>query len=350
MKNENVKPKDNHCATCGLPASFPGIRFDSENVCNFCADYRGREYQQDKKTEYQLKFESLIKKYRGQANYDALMCYSGGKDSTYTLTLLREKYELNVLAVSFDNGFIPEQTLFNIRNVVEILGVDYISIKPRFDVLARIFRYCADNNVYPAKALERSSAICTSCMGIIKYSALRLAIEKKIPFIAYGWSPGQAPINSSILKNNANMVRMMQNTLYDRMHQIVGDAINPYFLEEEHFIGLGDIPYNINPLAFLDYDLDAIQKSITRFGWKRPTDTDANSTNCLLNSFANVVHKQKLGFHPYAFEMANLVREGYMDRTTALKRLYQQENPDTLKLVKKKLQLKTDPGTTNRSM
>jgi hypothetical protein len=342
LKDENVKPLDKHCATCALPASFPGIRFDSKGVCNFCADYSGIEYQEAKKTEYRLKFESLIKECQGQSTYDALMCYSGGKDSTYTLTVLREKYKLNVLAVSFDNGFVPEQTLLNIRNVVENLDVDYITIKPRFDVLARIFRYCADNAVYPAKALERSSAICTSCMGIIKYSALRLAIEKNIPFITYGWSPGQAPIHSSILKNNAQMVRMMQKTLYNRLHQIVGDVIQPYFLEDKHFNGSGYFPYNINPLAFLDYNIEAIYKSIKRFGWKRPKDTDANSTNCLLNSFATVVHKQKLGFHPYAFEMANLVREGYIDRTTALERLYQQENPHILKIVKKKLRLKGD--------
>jgi tRNA(Ile)-lysidine synthase TilS/MesJ len=268
------------------------------------------------------------------------MCYSGGKDSTYTLAVLREKYKLNVLAVSFDNGFIPDQTMLNIRNVVENLCVDHIMIKPRFDVLARIFRYCAKSNVYSSKAMERSSAICTSCMGIIKYSVLRLAIEKNIPFIAYGWSPGQAPIHSSVLKNTPQMVRMMQEKLFNPLHQIVGDLIRPYFLEDKHFNGLGEFPYNINPLAFLDYNLEAIYKDSKRFGWIKPKDTDASSSNCLLNSFANVVHRQKFNFHPYAFEMANLVREGYIDRTTALIKLYQPENSQTIKIVTKKLRLK----------
>jgi hypothetical protein len=222
---------------------------------------------------------------------------------------------------------------------VEKLGVDHIMIKPRFDVLAKIFRHCAVNDVYSRKALERSSAICTSCMGIIKYSALRMAIEKNIPFIVYGWSPGQAPIHSSILKNNSQMARMMQKALYDWLFQIAGDVIRPYFLEERHFITPGFFPYNINPLAFWDYNIEAILANIQRFGWEKPKSVDANSTNCLLNSFGNVVHKQKLGFHPYAFEMANLVREGYVDRITALKRLQQQEDPCTLEIVKKKLGL-----------
>ena len=33
---------------------------------------------------------------------------------------------------------------------------------------------------------------------------------------------------------------------------------------------------------------------------------DANTTNCLLNSFANTNHMERYGFHPYVFELAKL--------------------------------------------
>jgi tRNA(Ile)-lysidine synthase TilS/MesJ len=265
------------------------------------------------------------------------MCYSGGKDSTYTLAVLKEKYGLNMLALSMDNGFLPDRTLVNIRNVVEQLGIDHIFIKPRFDVLAKVFLYIANNDVYPAKALERASSICNSCMGIIKYYALRLAVEKEIPFIAFGWSPGQAPINSSIMRNIPQMVRQMQKTIYDPLFKIAGNDINPYFLEEKHFNDSYHFPFNIHPLAFLDYDIDAIYSDIARLGWKKPEGLDANSTNCLLNSYADFVHRQRMGFHPYAFELANLVREGNLDRIAALKRLEEPDDSSTISLVKTKL-------------
>jgi hypothetical protein len=337
MENMNGKSSDKYCITCTLPESFPGIWFDDRGVCNFCLDFEGIESQESRKLDYKLRFETLIKKYRGQSSYDTLMCYSGGKDSTYTLALLREKYQLNVLAVSFDNGFLPEQTLLNIHNVVEELGVDHIMVKPRFDVLARIFQYCADNDVYPPKALERSSAICTSCMGIIKYSALRIAIEKEIPFISYGWSPGQVPISSSVLMNNPQMVQMMQKALFNPLFGIVGDDIKPYFLEEKHFGGPIHFPYNINPLAFLDYNLEVIYQDIKKLGWKRPENVDANSTNCLLNSFGNYIHKRHFGFHPYALELASLVRSGYLPRETAIARLREEEDPHIVQMVKEKI-------------
>jgi len=330
------------CAKCALPETFPGIQFNEEGVCNLCLDFKGTESVQTRKAEYREKFEALIKEYKGSGTYDVLMCYSGGKDSTQTLTILKEEYELNVLAVTLDNGFLPNQTFENIRTVAEKLGVDHIFLKPRFSMLAKIFRHCAKNDVYPPKALERASAICTSCMGIVKYSTLRIALEKDIPFVAYGWSPGQAPVTSSIIKNNPSMVKIMQKSLYDPLYQIAGSEIRPYFLEDKHFEGSYRFPYYVHPLAFLDYNEEAVYQNISRLGWKPPEDVDANSTNCLLNSFGNVVHKQRLGFHPYALEMANLVREGYLDRSTALERLNQQEDPNIVAMVREKLAVTED--------
>jgi len=91
--NSNLK----HCNTCGLPESFPGIHFNNECICNFCINFQGLEYENNKREEYSQKFESMVKEYKGKSTYDALMCYSGGKDSTYTLIVLREKYNLKVL-------------------------------------------------------------------------------------------------------------------------------------------------------------------------------------------------------------------------------------------------------------
>ena len=326
------------CTKCVLPETFPRIHFDKEGVCNFCLNYKGQRKDQITKAKYKDRFETLIKKFKGGCTYDALMCYSGGKDSTETLAILKREYNLNILAVSIDNGFLSNQTFKNIRSVVETLGIDHIFLKPRFDTLKKIFRYCTENEIYSPKTLERASVICTSCMGIIKYGTLRIALEKAIPFVVYGWSPGQAPITSSIIKNNPQMVKSMQKALYNPLYQIVGDEITPYFLEEKHFSSSYFFPYYIHPLAFLDYNEEAVYHNISLLGWKLPEDVDANSTNCLLNSYANVVHKRHLGFHPYAFEMANLVREGYIDRNIAIKRLNQQENHYIVRIVKNKLE------------
>jgi len=328
-----------YCSRCVLPETFPGIRFDKQGICNFCLSFKGKEIQKKRKLEYSERFEKLIQDHKGKRKYDALMSYSGGKDSTFTLLILKKKYKLNTLALTFDNGFLPEQTLKNIRIVVVKLGVDHILFKPRFDLLRRLFRGCSREDVFPSTTLMRASTICTACMAIVKFNALCLAIEKKIPFIVFGWSPGQIPLASSIMKNIPQMLRTMQDAVLTPLVSLTGDEIRAYFLTEEHLKNFNFFPYNISPLAFLEYDEKKILKEVNRLGWEAPQDVDSNSTNCLLNSFANIIHKKKHGFHPYAFELAKLVREGNLNRSEALQKLNQSESPRTVKYVKKKLGL-----------
>lgn len=330
----------NRCIKCILPETFPGIRFNEDGVCNFCLEFKGLKNLEEKKMEYTKKFETLVNEYKGKNSYDALMCYSGGKDSTYTSIILKNEYKLNILAITFDNGFVSDQAFRNIKSVVESVGIDHIIIKPRFDILKKIFVECTDHSIYSSKTIERASTICTSCMGFVKFSALRMAIEKNVPFITFGWSPGQAPITSSIMKNNPQMLKMMQEAIFEPLYHIAGDAIKPHFLEEKHFNGSYRFPYNIHPLAFLGYSEEKVYETIYEYGWRAPQDTDANSTNCLLNSYANVVHKQQFHFNPYSLELANLVREGYLTRESALEKINKIEDPETVAFVQKKLGLR----------
>jgi len=119
------------------------------------------------KAEYRERFEHLIREQRCRSGYEVLLCYSGGKDSTFTLAVLKERYGLNVLALTMDNGFMSPHAMTNIRSVTDRLGIDHLLFAPRFDTLASIFRECAQRNIYPPKTLERASAICTSCMSIV---------------------------------------------------------------------------------------------------------------------------------------------------------------------------------------
>jgi tRNA(Ile)-lysidine synthase TilS/MesJ len=328
------------CKICVLPETFPGIKFNPQGICIYCQEFKGREDLEKSQAKYKARFEELLEKYQGKGSYDGLMAFSGGKDSSYTLAILREEYDLRILALTFDNGFIPDITFKNIRNVCEKLEVDHLLFKPKFSLLKKIFLRGMQSDMYSPKTLERASTICTSCMGLVKFFSLRLSLEKEIPFITYGWSPGQAPISASIFKNNATMLESMQKALKQPLAEIGGKEIDPYFLEQRHFALKDKFPYNISPLAFLEYDEEKIFAKMEKLGWVKPQVTDSNSTNCLLNSFANIVHKTQFNFHPYAFELAKLVREGYMKREEALERLSQPEDEQTVRMVKEKLGIK----------
>jgi len=325
------------CSRCVLPENFPGIEFDDQGVCSFCRSQKQKESRQAMREKNERKFLKLIGEHRGRSSYDCLVAYSGGKDSTYTLHLLKERYEMRALALSYDNWFQSEKALQNIRTLVKQLRVDHITILPRFDVLERILHAVVTHNIYSRKALERASCICTTCITLIRFACFQVAIEKDIPFVVFGMSPGQAPLSTAVVKTNAQMVRRTQEAILQPLRPHVGNHLNAYFLEERHFQHAERFPYSINPLAFMEYDEEAIFRTVQSLGWVKPDDTDRNSTNCLINSLANQVHLDTFGYNPYASELAELVREGVMERKVALKRLNQPQCTKTIEGVKRAL-------------
>jgi len=322
-----------------LPETFPGIEFDEEGVCNYCLRSKSSERLGKTMKKYRDKFEKMISENRTRGGYDAIMAYSGGKDSTYTMFVLKKEYNLSILALTMDNGFISPKSLDNCRKVVEGLGIDHMIFKPRIDILSTLFGKGEEEDFFASrKGLERASTICTTCMSIVKFIALRRAIEGDIPFIFYGWSPGQAPVEASIFRNNPAMIEQMQAAMLEPMREIAGQEVENYFLAEKHFQMADRFPYNISPLAFLEYDEDHIMEQISSFGWERPDDTDPNSTNCLLNALGIRAHLDRHHFHPYAFELAGLVRDGYMQREEAIERLEEEPDPAIINAVSKKIE------------
>ncbi|MFA5118298.1 MAG: hypothetical protein WC695_05540 [Candidatus Omnitrophota bacterium] len=324
------------CTKCILPETFPGINFDEKGVCNFCRGFKKEELMEEKET-YLAKFKELIAQCKGKSDYDCTVSYSGGKDSTYTLYLLKEVFKLRVLPLTFDNGFVSDQAFKNIRTVTENLGVDSIVYKINFHLLKKIFAAGIKESMYSSKALERASTICNSCIGLIKFSFLKIALEKRIPMMGWGWSPGQSPIRSSIMKINPALFKASQETYRKPMHQVAGDELNRYFLNEEQFARNEDFPYNVSPLAFMEYNETKIIEKIKTLGWIFPEGLDSNSTNCVMNSYANLVHIERFGFHPYVYEIAGMVRSGEMGRNEGLEKMKENANADSVESVKKRL-------------
>jgi len=328
------------CTRCILPSTFPGISFDEEGVCNHCRAYKPESASDAVKRRYEEKFLALIQEQRRSTTYDVLMAYSGGKDSTYTLSLFVNRYGLKVLALTFDNGFISERSFVNMRNVTETLGADHLVLRPDPALLRRIFRAAAQQELYSPKTLERASTICTSCIGLVKAVTLRTALEKGIPFVGFGWSPGQAPIQASVMRTNAALTRATQQAIAGPLEGLagVGAEVARYFVTEEQFAAPDRFPWNIHPLAFLEYDEEKLVEKIQEFGWEKPLDTDTNSTNCLLNAYANQVHKNRYQFHPYVWEIANMVRSGVMTREMGREKIEAEEDPRMVEYARQQLE------------
>ena len=164
-----------HCSKCGLPETYETIEFDEFGVCNIC---RQQEYKQDKVDWAKRKrmLDELVAEYRGKYDYDCIVPFSGGKDSTFTLFYLVKEYKLKPLVVQFNHGFMRPNLMANNERTFKSLGVDVISFTPNWKVVKRLMR----------EALVRKGDFCWHChTGIFSYP-MHLAIKFNVPLVFWG--------------------------------------------------------------------------------------------------------------------------------------------------------------------
>lgn len=163
------------CGSCLLPETYETIEFDQKGVCNIC---RGKQVRDEKIdwTARKLKLDELIERHRGKNDYDCIIPFSGGKDSTYTLWYLMREYKIKPLVVRFDHGFMRETLIENNTRTFKKLGVDVINFTPNWRVVKRLM----------LESLRRKGDFCWHChTGIFSYP-MHIAVKFNVPLVFWG--------------------------------------------------------------------------------------------------------------------------------------------------------------------
>ncbi len=323
------------CRKCLLCDNIPSVKIDGSGICNYCIASSGSRKNAPETDE---EFSALLDKYKNR-KYQVVMAFSGGKDSTYVLKLIKEKYDADILAITFNNGFISESSLRNINTVTDYLGIDSLIVKYPAEKLIDAFKFAQDNKIFPVTSLERASSICNLCIMLIKNMVYYEAIMRDIPIICFGWTPGQVETDKPLLKLDYRMISKVFDNTKNSIVGGLGSGYDKYFLNAGFLEENEDrIPYLYYPFVKDSYDENRIIDEIRQIGWNPPENTDGNSSNCLLNSYANQSHIDVFGYHPYAFEISSMVRSGYMTREEGAAKLEKAKNDNTYELIEKRFQ------------
>jgi tRNA(Ile)-lysidine synthase TilS/MesJ len=262
--------------------------------------------------------EAAFNAHRGARPYECVLAYSGGKDSSYTLKLLTEQYQLRCVAVTIDNGFLSEDTLANCRAVCGSLGVDHLLFTPSRNFMQRMYRTSVEHeDVHAAAAIQRASSICNSCISLVNTYILQKALELGAPLVAGGYLAGQLPRDASVMKLRPGQMVKMRTSMVNRFVRFFGEEARPYFELTRAGEDATRELIVVNPMLGLSVREDEILASLEPLGWKRPRDTGVTSTNCRLNDLGVYMHSRRHGFHPYALEIADQLRHGLMTREEA---------------------------------
>lgn len=317
------------CTRCVLPATFPGISFDAAGVCSYCLAAADQLEMAEERRRLRTRLEEAIAASRGQGEYDCIVAFSGGKDSTYTLQQLVRTYQLKCLAVTIDNGFVAEQARQNCQTVTAALGVDFMFFRPAPDFMARMYRTSVTGGgVQTPASIKRASAICNSCISLINNLMVKFALQHGAPLIAGGYIGGQVPKNMAVLDLNLIQQERMRAPHREQYTQLFGPAAAQFFFIRESLLEqqpAGRVTV-INPMLTVALSEQEIIAAIGELGWTPTTDTGRHSSNCRLNDLGIAIHFRQHGFHPYVFEVAEQVRSGLLSRAEALEKV--QHIPD----------------------
>jgi len=164
-----------HCKRCLLPETYETIEFDEHGVCNICRSFETKDESIDWKAR-KASLDSLVEKYRGKYDYDCIVPFSGGKDSTFQLYYLVKEYKLKPLVVRFNHGFMREVIDDNCTRTLKNLGVDVIEFTPNWHIVKKLM----------LESFRRKTDFCWHChTGIYSYP-MRIAVKFNVPLIFWG--------------------------------------------------------------------------------------------------------------------------------------------------------------------
>jgi N-acetyl sugar amidotransferase len=155
----------------------PTLKIDAEGVCDAC---RWNEWKRSQRVDWEDREKQLLalldKHRRTDGGYDCVCPGSGGKDSIYAAHVLRYKYGMNPLTVTWPPILYTDIGLRNFRNWLEIGGFDNISFKPNGRVHRLLTRLAIENLLHPFQSFIIGQ----------KNLAPKLAAKFDIPLIFYG--------------------------------------------------------------------------------------------------------------------------------------------------------------------
>lgn len=312
------------CIKCILPESFPGISFNQYGVCIYCTESLTENELMEQRKKLKELMEKEIENKKDIGEYDCIVAFSGGKDSSFTLMQLVRKYKLNCLAVTINNDFLSDQAVKNCYKVTEALGVDFLFFKPAPSFMKNLYKTSIlTGGIQSQSALKRASSVCNSCINLINNYMIKIALLHKAPFIAGGYIGGQVPSNAYMLNLNLIQKESIKKSFAKKYTQLFGERSSKFFFIREDLIDQNqksDITV-INPMLTISLKEEEIIDSIKELGWEMSNDTGKNSSNCKLNDLGIAVHFKKHSFHPYELEVAEQVRNGFLSREDALKKI-----------------------------
>lgn len=217
------------------------LRINEEGVCDACLHADEKARIDWKRREDELL--TLLDKYRRKdGHYDCIVPGSGGKDSSFQAHVLKYKYGMHPLTVTWPPILYTDYGYKNFKNWINVGGFDNISFNRNGKVMKLLTRLGIENLFHPFQ---------TFILGQ-KNLAPKLAIQLGIPLIFYGENEAEY---GNPIADNAKSLRDRSYYVFKNLDEIYLGGISIRQLQEKYKVDLADL------MAFLPCDADELHNS-----------------------------------------------------------------------------------------
>lgn len=183
------------------------LSFDSTGICDACR--LAEQKLSIDWTEREEQLLELLSRYRkSDGSYDCLVPGSGGKDSVYAAHILKYKYNMNPLTITWPPILYTSYGYKNFRNWIEVCGLDNISFNQNGRAMKILTKLSIENLFHPFQ---------TFILGQ-KQLAPKLASKLGIPLVFYGEHEAEfgnpiAEADSSVRDSGFHTVQSLDDVL-----------------------------------------------------------------------------------------------------------------------------------------
>ena len=217
------------------------LAIDDEGVCDAC-----RTADQKNSIDWKQREEELLKlldQHRSKdGSYDCLVPGSGGKDSAFQAHVLKYKYGMNPLTVTWPPILYTDYGYENWKNWIDIGGFDNLSLRRNGRVMKLLTRLSIENLLHPFQ---------TFILGQ-KNMGPRLAAKMGIPLVFYGENEAEY---GNPIADNATSLRDKSYHTFNNIDELYLGGVSVRELQENYDTPLGDLQ------AFLPAPTELIQKT-----------------------------------------------------------------------------------------
>lgn len=217
------------------------MHLDEEGICDACRFAEKKELIDWKAREDEL-LRLLDKHRRNDGQYDCICPGSGGKDSVYAAHLLKYKYGMHPLTVTWPPILYTEYGQQNFKNWIELGGFDNITFKQNGRAMRLLTKLSIENLLHPFQ---------TFMLGQ-KNIAPKIALKYDIPLIFYG--ENEAEYGNPIADNSTSL-RDKSYFTFDNIDDLYLGGVTVRELVDRHGMTMNDL------MAFMPADYREIERS-----------------------------------------------------------------------------------------